>query len=143
MMKDREAQKEVHLKGVVVSGLGEGRFFTELPWAREQFIGKVGIDPYPGTLNLRLDSAEGLKQWEALRGHPGITIVPPEAGFCNGKCFRILIQGRVPGAIVFPEVAGYPVDKLEVIASCNLKEALGIRDGDEILLEVVPFFWKR
>lgn len=136
-MEDCGAQREVSLRGIIVSGLGEGRFFTELSWAREQFIGKVGIDPYPGTLNLRLDSSEVLKRWEAWRDHPGITIVPPEAGFCNGKCFKVLIQGRLPGAIVFPEVAGYPANKLEIIASHNLKEALGVRDGDEIALEVI------
>lgn len=136
-MDEHRAQRGVSLKGVIVSGLGEGRFFTELPWAKGQFIGKVGIDPYPGTLNLRLDRAQVLKRWGELRDQPGITIIPPEAGFCNGKCFKVLIQGKLPGAIVFPEVAGYPADKLEVIASHNLKEALGVQDGDEITLEVI------
>ncbi|MBI1987604.1 MAG: CTP-dependent riboflavin kinase [Nitrospinae bacterium] len=131
-MDENKAQRGVSLKGVIVSGLGEGRFFTELPWAKGQFIGKVGIDPYPGTLNLRLDSAEVLKRWRELRNQPGITIVPPETGFCNGKCFKVLIQGKLSGAIVFPEVAGYPVDKLEVVAPHNLKEALEVQDGDEI-----------
>lgn len=136
-MEDRGAQRGVSLKGVIVSGMGEGRFFTELPWAKAQFIGKVGIDPYPGTLNLRLDRTEVLKQWEELRGRPGIPITPPEAGFCNGKCFKVVVQGKLPGAIVFPEVADYPADKLEIIAPHNLKEALRVQDGDEIALEVI------
>ena len=126
------------LKGKVVSGLGEGRFFTELPWARKQFMDKLGIDPYPGTLNLKLDNPQILRQWEKVKSLPGIMIAPPpKEGFCNGRCFSILIEGRVRGAIVFPEVPGYPAEKLEIIAACNLKEVLDIKDGVEIRIDVM------
>jgi CTP-dependent riboflavin kinase len=126
------------LQGKVVSGLREGRFFTMLPWAREQFVSKLGIDPYPGTLNLKLDNVETLKEWERLKTLRGITIISPEGeNSCNAKCFKILIQEKVSGAIVFPEVPSYPSDKLEIIADCNLKETLGIENGEIIQVDIV------
>ncbi|MFQ5903794.1 MAG: DUF120 domain-containing protein, partial [Candidatus Binatia bacterium] len=67
----------------------------------------------------------------------GIAIVAPrEENSCNGRCFNILIQQKLPGAIVFPEVPGYPMDKVEIIAAWNLKEVLGIEDGEEIRIDV-------
>ena len=43
------------LSGTVVSGRGEGRKYVELEWVKQQVKEKLGFDPYPGTLNLRLD----------------------------------------------------------------------------------------
>ena len=126
------------LRGKVVSGLGEGRFFTGLSWVKDQLVEKLGIDPYPGTLNLKLDSREVLREWEKLKNLAGIAIVAPlKENSCNGRCFKILIQQKLPGAIVFPEVPGYPMDKLEIIAAWNLKEVLGIEDGEEIRIDVI------
>jgi CTP-dependent riboflavin kinase len=44
------------ITGRLASGLGEGAAFTGLPWAREQFIARLGLDPFPGTVNLVLES---------------------------------------------------------------------------------------
>ena len=45
-------KSSIAIKGRITEGLKEASFFTCLPWVREQFITKLGIDPYPGTLNL-------------------------------------------------------------------------------------------
>ena len=42
--------------GTLCSGLGEGARFTQLPWAVREFRDKLGFEPYPGTLNLLLNS---------------------------------------------------------------------------------------
>jgi CTP-dependent riboflavin kinase len=36
-----------------------------------------------------------------------------------------------------PEVAGYPDDKIEIIAAVGLRAALGLADGDALALEVL------
>jgi CTP-dependent riboflavin kinase len=55
------------LAGQVVTGRGQGATFTQLDWAREQFITKLGIDPFPGTLNLHLNTAANLSVWADLK----------------------------------------------------------------------------
>ena len=38
------------LLGRLATGSGQGKHFTRLDWAREQFLDKLGIDPFPGTM---------------------------------------------------------------------------------------------
>ncbi|MEM3712744.1 MAG: DUF120 domain-containing protein [Thermoproteota archaeon] len=41
------------------------------------------------------------------------------------------------GAVVIPRVPSYPKDMLEIIAPVNLRETLGLKDGDEIEVTVL------
>jgi len=125
----------VTISGRLVTGQGKGASFTRLPWAREQFLAHVGIDPYPGTLNLALDEADTRRSWEALRARPGEPIQPPEPGSCAARCYRVRLEGWLPGAIVLPEVPGYPTSQVEVISALPLRETLACADGDRISLE--------
>jgi CTP-dependent riboflavin kinase len=54
--------------------------------------------------------------------------------FCSAKCYQVLINGQLKAAIVFPLVENYPENKMELIASENIKKALSLSTGD--LLEV-------
>jgi HAD superfamily hydrolase (TIGR01509 family) len=125
----------VTISGSLVTGQGEGASFTRLPWAREQFLARLGIDPHPGTLNLVLDRADAQRGWEALRARPGEPIEPPEPGFCAARCYPVRLEGWLPGAIVLPEVPGYPTSQVEVISALPLRETLSRSDGDRISLE--------
>lgn len=124
------------LEGVACSGLGEGAAFTALGWVRREFLARLGFEPYPGTFNLRMSGAA----WEAAKRvmarEPGIAIMP-EPGFCAAKCFHVVVAGRITGAVVFPEVAGYPADKFEVISAVPVRQALGVADGDAVAVSVL------
>jgi CTP-dependent riboflavin kinase len=137
MLENKELSTEVILQGKIVTGLGEGKLFTSLPWAKEQFINKVGIDPYPGTLNLKIEKPQILDNFQKIKNHPGISIIPDNPTFCQGVCYKVIIEGNIPGAIVVPLVPEYPPDKIEIISSYNLKETLRIKDGDELSLKVI------
>jgi phosphoglycolate phosphatase len=129
------------ISGRVRTGLGHGAGFTSLPWARRQFMHTVGIDPYPGTLNLHLAPAE-VARWRSLTAGPGLRLVPERAADCAARCYpvRASVSGRGPvtAAIVVPEVPGYAPDQVEVVASVSLREALDIADGDVVNLDTVP-----
>jgi CTP-dependent riboflavin kinase len=122
------------LRGRVATGQGEGASFTAIPWAREAFVARLGIAPYPGTLNLVPEDAAA---WAALRATPGILIPAGERGFCDARAWRVRVAGRLDAAIVVPEVPGYPGDKIELIAAVSLREALGLIDGSLVALEVI------
>lgn len=130
-MADRAA-----LAGQLVSGLGEAAGFTQTEWARNQFIALVGIDPYPGTVNLVLTEQAEIDRWQELRVAGGILLPAPDPAFCDARLFRVTLNEAVAGAIVFPHVADYPADKVEVIAAVGVRAALGLNEGDRIRLDI-------
>ena len=122
----------VTLRGKVVSGVGEGRAFTSLDWARRQFREKLGFNPYAGTLNIQTIREENI---ELLRSSKGIQIDPPD-GFLGGKCFTALIDKRVYGAVVIPDSSKHPSNVLEIIAAVSLRKELNLDDGDMVDVQV-------
>lgn len=126
----------ISITGRLVTGLGEAVAFTQIDWARRQFIAKLGIDPFPGTVNLVLDDAEEIAKWARIRKVPGIVMETPEPDWCNAWCYKVRINGDIAGAIVLPEVADYPATKIEVIAAIGVRDALALVDGDAVTLEV-------
>ena len=125
--------KKITLRGRVFRGEGKGKFFTSLPWAKKQFKDKFGFDPHPGTLNLQITPGTDAK--ELRNTTRGIKIESPE-GFHEGRCFKALIVGELWGAVVVPDVPGYPHDILEILGPVNLREKLGLKDGMEIEVTV-------
>ena len=104
---------------------------------RKQFISKLSIDPYPGTLNLEIVDPESLQTFKELKAMKGIEITPEDPSFCSAQCYPVLIGGRLKGAIVFPMVNGYPENKMELIAPQNIKEALSMKAGDYLEVEIL------
>jgi CTP-dependent riboflavin kinase len=70
----------------------------------------------------------------------GIEFLPEDLSFCSAKCYPVLIGGRIKGAIIFPLVDGYSENKMELIASQNIKKALCVKSGDILEVEVVQDF---
>ncbi|MEO8223559.1 MAG: HAD-IA family hydrolase [Gammaproteobacteria bacterium] len=127
--------------GRVRTGLGKGAGFTSMPWANRQFLHGLGIESFPGTLNLQVDPA-GLAAWQDLQAQPGLSLVPERASDCGARCYPVLALGPrqepVTAGIVLPAVPGYLPDQVEVLASVGLREMLQVRDGDLVTLQTVP-----
>ena len=129
--------ESIAIKGRITEGLKESSFFTHLPWVREQFITKLGIDPYPGTLNLDIIDAEDVKKLKKIKKRKGIEIIPAEPGFCSAKCFHVLVCGKIKGALIIPQVPGYPESKLEIISSDRIRDVLSLKVGDLVPVEIL------
>ena len=104
---------------------------------KRQFIEKVSIDSYPGTLNLEIVDLESLQSFKELKSKKGIEIKPEDPSFCSAQCYPVLIGGRLKGAIVLPLVKDYPEKKMELIASQNIKKALSAKAGDDLEVEIL------
>ncbi len=133
-----EGEDTIIIKGKVFSGVGEGRYYVSLEGYRRQFIEKLGFDPYPGTLNLKIPK-EQLYFRKRLDKEDGILIEgfsTPDRTFGEVKAFKCKI-GDIEGAIVMPKRTHYPDDVIEVIAPVKLRDVLGIKDGDYVELEVM------
>lgn len=122
------------LNGRVVTGLGEGQYYISLEGYRKQFIEKLGFDPYPGTLNIKLDtsSIEVRKKINEDIRIQGFS--DQNRTFGNGLCFRIRISD-IEGAVITPERTHYPDDIIEIIAPVNLRDRLNLKDGDNVNVE--------
>jgi len=129
----------VTLEGVVFSGLGEGAYYVTQDGYRKQFIEKLGFDPYPGTLNVKLASDYDIKTRQELESYPAIEI----EGFKNEsrtfgavKCYPTLINNRAKGALIFAFRTHYDSSVLEIIAPQYLRNQLRIKDGQKVKLEI-------
>lgn len=127
-----EMERQLRVRGRVARGLGEGFYYMSQEGYREQFRAKLGFDPYPGTLNLRLDTRE-LSKLDVLRKGDGILIEGFTAGgrsFGGARCFFASIKD-VDCAVIMPFRSHYD-DVLEVISQHHLRRKLGLRDGDPV-----------
>ncbi len=122
------------LIGHLATGIGQGRHFTGLDWARAQFVERLGIDPWPGTFNVIVDDPDSMPVWVRVKRDPGIRLDNPGNGphDCDARCYPVTVAGRIDGAIVVPEVDGYPPAQIEIIAAVGVRDALGIEDGDPV-----------
>jgi len=107
-----------------------------LEWVQRVLEEKLGFVPYPATLNVRLISEEEIAVWEEVKRQVrGVDIPSPDPSFCQARCFLVEIEGKRRGAVLLPEVEGYPPNKIELIAPVRLKDELRLQDGDSISLE--------
>ena len=124
---------KIELAGRVFSGQGEGKKYVALSWVKQQIKEKLGFNPYPGTLNLRLDE-ENVKCRVLLERSAELRLCHSE-GYCTGLLFKASLDGVACG-LVIPQVESYPENVLEVVASVNLKQELQLRDGDLVTVAV-------
>jgi len=123
----------VKIRGRLVRGLGEAPAFTQLPWVVEQCRTKLGFEPYPGTLNLTV-LPEDIALWQAFKAQAGTMLVPPNPSFCDAICRPVSIQEKLAAVTITPRVEGYPRDKLELLAPCNVMRALQLAFGQEVTI---------
>lgn len=130
------ARVPISIAGRIRTGVGQGADFTRLTWFREQLLLHCGVDPFPGTLNLTLESARDHAAWRMLREREGLAVVAPSIDSCDATLYAIRISETVSGAIVLPKVAGYPADQIEIVAAVGLREHLGVTDGDLLAVAI-------
>ena len=124
------------LSGKIITGLGEGQYYIALDGYRTQFIEKLGFDPYPGTLNVRLDSNSIDVRKKIAQSIRISGFTDQNRTFGKGSCFRVRISD-IEGAVITPERTHYPEDIIEIIAPVNLREHLELKDGTNINVEVM------
>ncbi|WP_225335539.1 CTP-dependent riboflavin kinase [Halomicrobium urmianum] len=137
-----EGASGVDLTGVVTSGMGEGRHYITLPGYMEQFIDKLGYEPFAGTLNVDL-VGESVRRRARLGAVEPVTIEgweDDERTYGPAYCYPASVvagDGEYePAHVVAPERTHHGEDQLEIIAPEKLREVLGLADGDEVTIHV-------
>lgn len=127
-----QAGEQVTLRGRVVTGLGEGRYYISREGYRKAFGRLLGFDPYPGTLNVEVEPFDREKVSE-LKDLEGLLIPEFQSEgrtFGAVKCFRAELLG-VEAAAIFP-LRSHHVNVIELISPFGLREKLGLADGAEV-----------
>jgi riboflavin kinase len=130
----------ITLEGTVFSGLGEGAYYIAKEPYRKQFIEKLGFDPYPGTLNLKLTTEYDIKTRNEVESYPAIEIAgfkSEDRTFGPVKCYPVIIENKVKGASISALRSHYDASVLEIIAPVQLRKHLGLKDGHKAKVEVM------
>jgi riboflavin kinase, archaea type len=132
-------EEKLEVKGTVFSGLGEGAYYVSLRGYKRQFVSKLGFEPFPGTMNLKLESPVDRKVRRDLGVSKGIHIDGFQDGkrtFGGAECFRALINNKVEGAVLIIERTTHDDSILEIISPKNLRENFKLKDGDILNITV-------
>ncbi len=134
-------QKEIEMKGILETGLGEGGYYISKKGYMKQFQKKLNWKPYEGTFNLRLNDDE-VPKIEAMKAAEGILIEGFEQeGRTFGKAwvFKCSLKNGKENvkecAIISPKRTHYR-RVVEVISPIFLRGKLKAIDGDMFTIKV-------
>jgi len=130
----------VTLEGTLFTGLGEGAYYVTREGYRTQFIEKLGFDPYPGTLNLKLTTDYDMKTRAELEAYPAIEIQSFKSksrSFGAVKCYPAIINNKMKGAVVLAMRSHYDSSVIEIIAPTFLRSQLKLKDGNKVKVEIL------
>ena len=141
-IETNRSQTTVAFEGRVVSGMGEGAYYMSLEGYRKQFYEKLGYEPYPGTLNVKLVDKIFRDARREIGKYPSIFI----NGFSDkkrtygwAKCYIAHINDGIirNAAVLVLERTHYDESMLEIVAPVSIKDTVGIRNGDKIRIKLL------
>ena len=131
----------IDFEGHIITGMGEGAYYMSLDGYKKQFKEKLGYEPYPGTLNIKLNSSLYVEAKKEMLKYPSIYI----EGFSDQsrtygwvKCYPAYINDsmNINSSILILERTHYDDSIIEIIAPFSIKEQFSLKNGDYIKLKV-------
>lgn len=120
----------MEIKGIITSGQGKGAYFMSLPVYKDQFKEKLNFSPFLGTLNIKI----GQKEIDNIHEIPEdkLTVIEGKENFGDVLIIKAILNDKIYGAVVFPKKTTHGENILEFIAHENIKEKLGVKNGDTV-----------
>ncbi len=152
---DKSNNNIIIFKGKIVTGMGEGSYYMSLEGYKSQFKSKLGYEPFPGTLNVKIDDKIYIDSRRQLLNYPSIYI----KGFKNQdrtfgwvKCFPAIItkenRNKQPqeeeenkeitlnSHVLLLERTHHDNSLIEVISPLCIKDTADLKNGDMISIKV-------
>ncbi len=152
---EKPIDKLVQFRGKIVTGMGEGAYYMSLEGYKKQFLRKLGYEPFPGTLNVKLEDKHYINSRRDLINHPSIYI----EGFKNKdrtfgwvKCYAATILQEVRGNynsdmhlennkakevhILLLERTHHDNSLIEVIGPQSIKDTYNLKNGDSVIIKM-------
>jgi len=132
-------QSFIELKGILVSGMGEGAYYMSLKGYTKQFKSKINYIPFPGTLNVKLQKKEHIEASLQFRTLNGITI----KGFLDNKrtygwvkCFKSKLNNSINCELIVLERTHHDNSIIELISKVNLRKTAKLKDGSKLTIRI-------
>lgn len=155
---DSSRGKRIIIKGKIVTGMGEGSYYMSKKGYKDQFREKLGYEPFPGTLNVKLEEQIYKDIKREITSYPSIYIhgfKDENRTFGWVKCYpTILIPGaqendkvwknnkqnyekmEIESSILLLERTHHNNSLVEVISPVFIKETAGLKNGDIVTIEL-------
>ena len=129
--------ENIHFNGVLVSGMGEGKYYMSLEGYRKQFQRRIGYIPFPGTLNIKLIdslSLDNRAKIESFRYQLIDAFHDSERTYGWVKCYPVIINGNknIQSDLLILERTHHDKNMLEIISPVNIKKVLRLRNGNTV-----------
>ncbi len=125
------------LKGEVFTGFGDGKYYLSLPEYQKAVKSLTSYVPFPGTLNLKLDS-ESVVTYKLLKNLAPIKF----PGFISNKRsfggFSLMpcVIKNLNCHIIIPFRTHYDHTVAEIISPYWLRKMLSLQDGSKLEVEI-------
>ena len=152
---EKSQVKPMLFKGKIVTGMGEGAYYMSLEGYKKQFQNKLGYEPFPGTLNIKIEDKNYLNSRKDLINYPSIYI----DGFKNSdrtfgwvRCYpatisqetrlsREVTQSQTTNIsddvhVLLLERTHHNNNLIEVIGPWNIKESSNLKNGDRVVVKI-------
>ena len=129
----------VELKGILVSGMGEGAYYMALKGYTKQFKSKIGYVPFPGTLNVRLDQKthqEAIKQFETLEGIKIKSFSDGKRTYGWVKCFPAKLNNTISCELIMLERTHHDDSIIELISKTCMRKTGKLKDGSKVSIKI-------
>jgi riboflavin kinase len=128
--------KEVVIKGIVTDGLKDGKYYLGLNEYRRKIKNQLNFIPFPGTLNITLNEEELKEKLQRMNGIEIEGFKKNDRIFGSIKCFKCKVND-VDASIIIPKRSHYGSNILEIISRFELRKKLNLKNGDEVVVEVI------
>ena len=137
---ESEYPPSITLEGTLFTGLGEGAYYVTKEGYRKQFMEKLGFNPYPGTLNLKLTSEYDIKSLSELETYPAVTLEGFEdesRTYGAVRCYPAIINNKEKGAVINALRTHYGESVIEIVSPTYLRSRLKLKDGNKVKVEIL------
>ncbi len=154
---DNSRAKRIIFKGKIVTGMGEGSYYMSKKGYTDQFREKLGYEPFPGTLNIKLEEQIYKDTKMEITNYPSIYIhgfKDENRTFGWVKCYPTILipevkendnvlknkknceKMEIESFILLLERTHHNNSLVEVISPVCIKETAGLKNGDMVTIEL-------
>lgn len=123
----------MNLEGKVFSGMGVGKEYLSMKPYQDRIEEETGFRPFPGTLNIKSREEQVKKVLEEAEASRIDSFKYRGEKYSGVDVYEAKIQG-LSVAVLRMDVTDYGPEIIEVIAEENLRDELGLEDGDTVEL---------
>ena len=137
-MLQNSFDSKLQISGTIADGLGEGGFYISRPGYTKGIRKNFNFDPYPGTLNIKLDEKGVELRRRMIQLEPRIIAGFRDKGRMFGDLFAYsALVDRIECAVVVPIRTHHGQEIIELVAPVNLRERMRKKTGDEATVRIL------